>query len=100
LASELDSAQTTYTLATAANTDWFTAMNGLFAISVSGVEFLSVTADEDGKVTLVGIATSPDAISSLPIQLSQLAGIVNLLGIQWDAAVTPPAFTAKFQVDR
>ena len=97
---ELESAQTTYGLATVGQADWFTAMSGLFAVSVSGVDFISGTVDSDGKITLVGVATSPDAIASLPTQFSRLAGIIDLQGIRWDAAVSPPRFNAEFRVSR
>jgi len=100
LSSELESAATTYRLATAGQTDWFAAMSRLFSISVSGVDFLSASVNSDGRVSLVGVATDPDAIASLPNQLSQLAGVVNLQEIQWDAEVSPPVFTAGFQVNR
>lgn len=100
LSSELESAETTYRLATEGQTDWFAAMSRLFSISVSGVDFLSAAVNSEGRVTLVGVATDPDAITSLPNQLSQLAGVVNLQGIQWDADVSPPVFTAGFQVSR
>lgn len=100
LRSELKSAETVYGLATAERTDWFTAMSRLFSISVSGVDFLSAEVNSAGRVSLVGVATDPDAIASLPNQLSQLAGVVNLQGIQWDADVSPPVFTAGFQVNR
>ena len=100
LISEAKSAETTYELATTGQTDWFDAMSRLFSISVSGVDFLSAAVNYDGRVSLVGVATDPDAIASLPNQLSQLAGVVNLQGIQWDAEVSPPVFTAGFQVDR
>ncbi len=100
LSLELESAETTYELATAGQADWFTAMSGLFGISVIGVDFLSAIVNSDGGIALVGVATSPDAIASLPTQLSQLAGTINLQGIQWDAAVSPPYFTADFQVNR
>jgi hypothetical protein len=100
MALDLEAAETTYALATAGQTDWNTAIGGLFAISVSGVEFLSATAESEGRVALVGVAVNSDAIASLPSQLSQLAGTINLQGIQWDASVSPPAFTAEFQVAR
>ena len=100
LALELESAETIYQLATEGQADWFAAMSGLFDISVSGVEFLSGTIDSNGKIALVGVATDADAIASLPTQLSQLAGVVDLQGIQWDAEVSPPRFSAEFQVSR
>jgi len=100
LSSELESAETTYRLAIAGKTDWFAVMSRLFYISVSGVDLLSATVNSDGRVSLVGVANDPAAIASLPNQLSQLAGVVNLQGIQWDAEVSPPVFTAGFQVNR
>ena len=100
LNSDNKSAETSYSLVTEGRADWFTAIDRLFSISVSGVDFLSAEIDSDGEVSLVGVATSPDAIALLPNQLSQLAGVVNLQGIQWDAEVSPPEFTAEFQVIR
>ena len=100
LNSDLESAATTYGLVTAGRADWFAAISKLFSISVSGVDFLSAAVDSGGKVSLVGVATSPDAIALLPNELSQLAGVVNLQGIQWDSEVSPPVFTANFQVIR
>ena len=100
LTSNLESAETTYRLATAEQADWFTAMSGLFSISVTGVDFISAAVDSRGAISFVGIATNSDAITSLPTELSQLAGIVDLQGIQWDAEVSPPVFTAEFRVNR
>lgn len=100
LTSELESAEKAYALATADRPDWFTVMDGLFAISVSGVDFVSAAANSQGKIVLVGIATSTDAIASLPIQLSRSSSRVTLQGIQWDAGVSPPVFTAEFQINR
>ena len=100
LNSEIESEETIYRLATAGQTDWYTAMSRLFAIDVSGVEYLSAAVNSDGRVSLAGVATGPDAIASLPNQLSQLAGVVNLQGIQWDLEAEPPEFTAGFQVNR
>lgn len=99
LSSKLESAETTYRLATAGQTDWFAAMNGLLSVSVSGVDFLSASVNPDGNVSLVGVATDPGAFASLPNQLSQLSGGIGLQGIQWDADVSPPVFTAGFQVN-
>ncbi len=100
LNAEIESEETIYRLATAGQTDWYAAMSRLFAIDVSGVEYLSAAVNSDGRVSLAGVATGPDAIASLPNQLSQLAGVVNLQGIQWDLEAEPPEFTAGFQVDR
>lgn len=98
--SELKLAETTYSFATAGQTDWFAVMSGLFSLSASGVDLLSATVNSEGRGSLVGVATDPDAIASLPNQLDQLSGVVDLQGILWDAEVSPPVFTAGFQVNR
>lgn len=100
LIAEQESAETAYSLATSGQTDWFAAMSRLFSISVSGVDFISAEVKSNGKLSLVGVATDPDAVASLPNQLSQLAGFVNLQGIQWDDEASPPEFTAGFQLSQ
>lgn len=100
LIAERTAAETTYNLATSGQKDWFSAMSGLFSISVSGVDFISAKVKSNGKVSLAGVATDPAAVTSLPNQLSQLAGFLNLQGIQWDADATPPEFTAGFQLNQ
>ena len=53
-----------------------------------------------GEAMAFTVATDPDAVASLPNQLSQLAGFVNLQGIQWDDEASPPEFTAGFQLSQ
>ena len=97
---ELESAELTYGLATASQTDWHRALNALFETQVSGVEFRSASVNPNGRLALIGVATSGDAIASLPSELSLLSDVLELQGIVWEATMSPPTFTAEFAVLR
>ena len=100
LTSDLESAESTYQMATAGQADWFTTISGLFSFSDGGVDLLSAEVEADGTVLLTGAASNTDVIAFLPNQLSALEGVLDLKGIEWDLAVSPPIFTAELQVSR
>ena len=97
---DLESAESTYQLATAGQADWFTTIRGLFSFSDGGVDLLSAEVKANGTVLLSGAASNTEVIASLPSQLSALSGVLDLKGIEWDLQVLPPIFTAEFQVSR
>lgn len=99
LKSQLDGAGQAYRQVTAGYVQWYVAMEALLLkTETSGVRFDSVTTKPGGGVTLVGQATSPQAIATLPRQLGDISSAIVFQGIQWKPGSAPPEFTATFKV--
>jgi hypothetical protein len=99
LKGQLTGAEQAYRQATAGHIDWYVAIEALLlSTETSGVRFSSVTTKPGGDVTLVGQATDPLTVATLPKQLQDISNAIELQGIQWKPGSNPPEFTAVFKV--
>jgi len=89
-----------YQAVAAGHIDWSVVLSTLFEAETVGARFLSVFGDDDGEVTLEGIATGPVAMRTLPTQLTGVSHVLDLQSIRWESGSDPPAFTAIFRVRR
>lgn len=80
--------------------DWHVVLAVLFNAETAGSRFLSVTTTPEGEVTVQGVATAPEALRTLPSQLSGVQNVLNLQSIKWQPGSNPPTFTAVFRVRR
>jgi hypothetical protein len=99
LKQQLTGAEQAYGQATAGYIDWYAAIEALLLnTETSGVRLSSVTARPGGGVTLVGQATDPRTMATLPKQLRDISSAIEFQGIQWRPGSDPPEFTAVFNV--
>jgi hypothetical protein len=99
LKGQLTGAEQAYRQVTAGYIDWYGAIDALLLnTKTSGVRFSSVTAKPGGGVTLVGQATNPLTMATLPKQLRDISSAIEFQGIQWRPGSDPPEFTAVFKV--
>lgn len=99
LKSQLDGAGQAYRQVTAGYVPWYVAIEALLLnTETSGVRFDSVTTKPGGGITLVGQATTPQAIATLAKQLGDISGAVEFQGILWKPGSGLPEFTADLKV--
>jgi hypothetical protein len=99
LKGQLTGAEQAYRQVTASYIDWYVAIEALLLnTKTSGVRFTSVTTKPGGAITLVGQATDPLTMATLPKQLRDISTAIEFQGIQWRPGSDPPEFTAVFKV--
>jgi len=84
--------------ATGGQIDWHRILGVLFLAEAQGSRFLSVVTSSNGEVTLEGVATGPDALRTLPSQLTSVADVLSLQSIKWEPGSNPPTFIAISRV--
>jgi len=85
---------------TAGQIDWATVLAALFAAETPETLFSKVVGTPDGEVTLEGLATGADAITTLQTQLTVGSNVLDLQSIQSAQRGDQPSFTAVFRVRR
>ena len=77
---------------------WDGVMVALFSAENPGTTFRSVTIGPDAIVNLEGVANEAGAITALPIQLSQIADVLEFQNFRTEPGSVPPTFSVEFKV--